>query len=89
MTLPSFKAYFLVFNSIGSFWYGVYNYELATYSWSNNSLVLSEINFNTSHMVDKTDVTLVELFENFLPLLIKPYPFDFAYIQQYYPELLI
>ena len=76
MTLPSSKVYFLVRNSIGTFWYGIYDYELSTYSWSNNSLVLSEITFSTPRIVEQENVTLVMLFENFPPLLVKPHPFD-------------
>ncbi len=81
------KAYFICSDiDTGTHWYGIYDYNACTFSWTDSARTLSDLIFTIIKWNEPSTTTLEELAVDFPIIHQQPTPFDLAYLQKHYPE---
>lgn len=83
------EIYFICTNSIGMYWYGRYCNTPLSACWSEGFNTIQALNFELPKRTKPVTTTFEEFAISF-PIIHQQFtPFDLAYLQTNYPELLI
>lgn len=91
MKLPSSKFWFICRSTTAAklYWYGSYDYESLSYTWAKSAHSISTIDFQNTKPENPTGCSPDLLFEQFPLFIACTHPFDYIFLQTYYPEYLI
>lgn len=90
MKLPSSKFWFICYDKGPKlYWYGSYDYESLLYAWSKAKFAISDLNFQNISPEELAGSPPDHLFKQFPLVIACTHPFDYTFLQTYYPEYLI